>query len=185
MERRTLIRASLTVAATLPVPGLRAWARTLAFPGGQEDTLAELAAAVLPSSLGRQGTDAAARAFATWIRGYRAGAALSPGYGSPRLRYTGPSPAPLYERQLAALAAGALAAPDPAERRRLIAAELEALAIDDLPGVHRGRHVASDLVAFWCSTPDAHDLAYRAAIGKDLCRGLASSGQQPRPLGEG
>src|SRR2546430_2099161 len=112
MRRRTLIQSALGLMAALPFPGVRAWAQAVAFPGAREDTLNELAATVLPSSLGRAKTDAIAAQFIQWVRDYRPGAAMSPGYGAPRIRFKGPSPAPAYQTQLAQLASGALATGD-------------------------------------------------------------------------
>lgn len=105
MRRRTLIQSALGLAAILPIPRVRAWALGAAFPGAQEDTLRTLAATVLPSSLGSAGTDAVAAEFADWVAGYRAGAEMSPGYGSPRVRYKGASPAGLSGVSASALVA--------------------------------------------------------------------------------
>jgi hypothetical protein len=182
MRRRTLIRSTLALAALVPIPRLRAWAAGVAFPGTQEDTLRELAATVLPSSLGRAGTDAVAAQFTAWVAGYRAGAEMSHGYGAPRVRHRGPSPAALYERQLQALAAGALATVDVAERRKRLSEELQRAGIEELSASPRGEHVVADLMSFWFAGTAAHDLAYQAAIGKDRCRTLASSGERPAPL---
>jgi len=182
MRRRTLIQSVLGLAAILPIPRVREWALGTAFPGVQEDTLRELAATVLPSSLGRAGTDDVAAEFGDWVAGYRVGAEMSPGYGSPRVRYKGASPAALFQRQLQALAAGALASDDLAVRRKQLAVELEREGINDLTTVPRGEHVVADLMSFWFASPAAHDLAYQAAIGKDRCRTLESSARVPRPL---
>jgi hypothetical protein len=83
---------------------------------------------------------------------------------------------------LQALAAGPLASGDLVVRRQQLAAELRRAGITDLTTVPRGEHVVADLMSFWFASPAAHDLAYRAAIGKDRCRTLASSGQVPPPL---
>jgi hypothetical protein len=182
MRRRTLIQSALGLAAMLPFPRVRTWALGTAFPGTQEDTLRKLAATVLPSSLGRVGTDNVAAEFADWVSGYRVGAEMSPGYGSPRVRYKGASPAPVFQRQLQALAAGALASDDLVRRRRLLAEELLRAGITDLTNAPRGEHVVADLMSFWFASPAAHDLAYQASIGKDRCRTLESSAQVPAPL---
>lgn len=166
----------------LPIPRVRAWAIGAAFPGTQEDTLRKLAATVLPSSLGRAGTDNVAAEFADWVSGYRPGAEMSPGYGSPRVRYKATSPAPLFQRQLQALAVGALASDDRSIRRQQLAAELERAGISDLTTAPRGEHVVSDLMSFWFASPAAHDMAYQASIGKDRCRTLESSARIPAPL---
>lgn len=182
MRRRTLIQSVAGLAAILPIPRVRAWAAGTAFPGAQEDTLRTLAATVLPSSLGTAGTNEVAAEFADWIAGYRAGAEMSPGYGTPRVRYKGNSPAALFQRQLQALATGALASSDLATRRQQLAAELERAGITDLSTVPRGEHVVADLMSFWFASPTAHDMAYQAAIGKDRCRTLESSAQMPTSL---
>ena len=185
MLRRSLIQSALALAATLPFTGLRAWAQTVAFPGIREDTLNELAATVLPSSLGRTKTDAIAAQFTQWVREYRPGAAMSPGYGAPRLRYKGPSPAPQYQAQLAQLASGALATADMAERRRQLAQYLKSAPVSDLTPVPEGNQIVTDLMSFYFYSPAANDLAYQAAIGKDTCRTLRNSGSAPEPLKEG
>lgn len=182
MRRRTLLKATLAVAAWLKIPGAEVWAQEVTFPGARRDTLNDLAAAVLPASLGRTGTDDAAQQFTQWVREYRAGAAMTPGYGAPRIRFKPASPAPVYLAQLEELATGALAASDPAERRRRIAAAMDAAGVQDFTGVPDGRHVAADLISFWFASPAAHDLAYQAAIGKDTCRTIASSGARPAAL---
>src|SRR5262245_959828 len=121
MRRRTLLRAALTVAAWLKVPGARAWAQEVTFPGTRRDTLDEVARAVLPASLGGAALTGATDQFVEWVRDYRAGAAMSPGYGAPRVRFKGPSPAPHYQAQLEELATGPFARASLAERRRLLA----------------------------------------------------------------
>ena len=166
----------------LPIPRVRAWALGAAFPGTQEDTLRKLAATVLPSSLGRAGTDEVAAQFADWVSGYRVGAEMSPGYGSPRVRYKGTSPAALFQRQLQTLATSALASDDLVLRRQRLAAELQRAGISDLTNAPRGEHVVADLMSFWFASPTAHDMAYQASIGKDRCRTLESSAQVPAPL---
>jgi hypothetical protein len=182
MRRRSLIQSALALAGTLPFPGVRAWAQSVAFPGIREDTLNELAATVLPSSLGRAKTDAIAAQFTQWVREYRAGAAMSPGYGAPRLRYKGPSPAPQYQAQLAQLASGALATTDMAVRRRQLAEYLKSGPVSELTPVPEGNQIVTDLMSFYFYSPAANDLAYEAAIGKDTCRTLRNSGSAPEPL---
>ena len=182
MRRRTLIQSALGLAATLPFPGIRAWAQTVAFPGTREDTLNELAATVLPSSLGRAKSDAVAAQFITWVREYRSGEAMSPGYGTPRVRFKGPSPAPQYQAQLAQLAAGALATTNMAERKKQLAEYLKAEAVTDIAAVPEGKQIVVDLMSFYFYSPAANDLAYDAAVGKDTCRTLKNSGSAPEPL---
>ena len=182
MRRRALIQSALGLAATLPFPGVRAWAQTVAFPGTREDTLNELAATVLPSTLGRAKTDAVAAQFVKWVREYRAGAAMTPGYGTPTLRVKGPSPAPLYQEQLGKLASGALASKDLNARKKMLAEYLKAESAGDLTTVPDGRQIVVDLMSFYFYSPEANDVAYDAAVGKNTCRTLTNSGRAPLPL---
>ena len=182
LRRRTLLQSALGIAAGLPIPAVRAWAQTVTFPGDQERTLKELAATVLPASLGRAKTDAVADQFARWVREYRAGEAMSPGYGNPRVRYKGPSPAPKYMTQLAQLAADPLAQPDMSSRRNQIGQAIKTAGIRDLSPVPEGNYIAADLMSFYFFSPEANDLVYNAAIGKDMCRTIKNSSSVPAPL---
>jgi hypothetical protein len=182
MRRRTLLKATLTVAAWLKIPGARAWAQEVTFPGARRDTLSALAAAVLPASLGAAGVEGVVDQFVQWVREYRAGAAMSPGYGAPRVRFKAASPAPRYQAQLEELATGPFARADLACRRRMLAQAFTDAGVTDLTGVPDGRHVAADLMSLYFASPAAHDRAYQAAIGKDTCRTIESSGRMPAPL---
>ena len=182
MRRRTLIQSALALAAAMPFRGVRVWAQTATFPGVRESTLKELAATVLPASLGRAKTDATADQFVRWVREYRPGAAMSPGYGITRVRFKGPSPAPQYLIQLDQLASGAFVRSDIPARRQQIAETLKAAGVRDLSPVPEGIHIAADLMSFYFYSPEAHDLAYEAAVGKDTCRTLKNSGKEPAPL---
>jgi hypothetical protein len=161
--------------------GVRVWAQTANFPANQDDALRALAAVVLPAELGAAGIDQTAEAFARWVQGYRAGAEMDHGYGMTRLRSKGASPAPNYLRHLEALRAAVLSG-DAESKRQAVTAALEQAKITDLPRTPDGRHVAADLMAFYFRSSDANDLCYRAAIGRDLCRGLDGSEQAPAPL---
>ena len=141
MTRRTLLRRLLSLAATLPIPPLRAWAQTRDFPGDQSPTLRELAGVVLPSSLGERRIAAIGEAFAQWVRDYRPGVEMEHGYGFTRLRNKPPSPAPAYLRQLRALAAAPLT-------RSSVEAAITEAKVDNLPALPDGRHVAADLMCF-------------------------------------
>jgi hypothetical protein len=116
-----------------------------------------------------------------WVRGYRAGAEMDHGYGATRLRSKGSSPAAAYLRHLEALRA-ALLSSDMDSKLRAVTAALEEAKITDLPRTPDGRHVGADLMAFYFRSSGANDLCYRAAIGRDLCRGLDGSEQAPAPL---
>jgi hypothetical protein len=171
MRRRTALQwlASLGTA-------IRAWSQTPAFPGNQSAALRDLAAFVLPASLGRAGTDLIADQFERYVREYRPGADTEHGYGVTRVRPKPPSPAPEYLRQLAAL-------PVPLTREAVEAA-LEQAQIKDLPRLPDGKSVIADLMSFYFRSADANDLCYRAAIKRETCRGLAGSSKAPAPLKE-
>jgi hypothetical protein len=179
MRRRALIQSLI---ALLPLRGVRLWAQTATFPGTREAALKELAATILPASLGRAGTDAVAQQFIRWVREYRAGAEMQAGYGYPRVRYKPESPAPRYVSQIDALAAGALAASDMTVRRLQLATVLAEAKVSNLPQAPDGNHIVSDLMSFYFMSPEANDRAYDAEIGKDKCRGLKNSGAIPPPL---
>ena len=129
-----------------------------------------LAKQVLPSEIDREKVVVA---FEAWVRNYRPGAEMDHGYGFTRLRTKPPIPAPQYLKQLKALG------PNPD-----IEAALTEAKITDLPRTPDGRHIAADLMAFYFRGSDANDLCYRAAIGRDQCRGLHGSEVRRRPLKE-
>jgi hypothetical protein len=181
IRRRTVLSWAAHLAGALRLSGVRVWAQTASFPANQDDTLRALAAVVLPAELGAPNIDRTAEAFVRWVQGYRAGAEMDHGYGVTRLRSKGASPAPNYLRHLEALRP-ALLSGDADSKRQAVTAALEQAKITDLPRTPDGRHVAADLMAFYFRSGDANDLCYRAAIGRDLCRGLDGSEQAPAPL---
>jgi hypothetical protein len=136
------------------------------FPGDQRATLLAVARKVLPSEVDVEKTVAA---FEKWVREYRPGAEMDHGYGFTRLRRKGPSPASIYIEQLRALGP-----------EGDVAAALEAAKVTSLPQSPDGKHVASDLMAFYFRSSEGNDLCYRAHIGRDECRGLAGSEKEPR-----
>ena len=179
MHRRTLIQSLL---ASVSLQGSRLRAQTPSFPGKHESTLKELAATVLPESLGRAGTDSVALQFVRWVQEYRAGAEMQTGYGTTRIRYKPASPAAIYLDQLDQLSSGALAQNGIAARRLKIAEALQAANITDLPQAPDGVHIVSDLMTFYFQTSEANDITYLAAIGKDKCRTLKNCGNVPTAL---
>ena len=176
MKRRTLLQLLLSVGAALP--RVRLLAQTSTFTPADKSRLRGLAEVVLPGELGPTGREKVVAAFLKWIQDYRAGADGEHGYGFPRLRRTPPSPASKYATQLAALELHS-------DVRTGIEAALTGAKIDRLPARPDGGHVATDLMAFYFNSSEANDLAYRAAIGRDTCRGLAGSDARPAPLETG
>jgi hypothetical protein len=181
LRRRTLVQWAANVGGALHLSGIRLWAQAANFPANQDDALRALAAVVLPTELGQAGIDHTAEAFVSWVRGYRANAEMDHGYGNTRLRSKGASPAAGYLRDLDALRP-ALLSGDPDSRRQAVTSALDQAKITDLPRTPDGRHVAADLMSFYFRSSDANDLCYRAAIGRDQCRGLEGSEQAPAPL---
>lgn len=135
-----------------------------------------MAAAVLPSELGEEGLAKTVAAFERWVRDYRPGAEMDHGYGFTRLRSKPPSPASTYMRQLRALSLVG----DMVSKTASIEAALQEANVTALPRTPDGKHVASDLMAFYFRSSEANDLCYRAHIGRDECSGLAGSDREPR-----
>jgi hypothetical protein len=149
-------------------------------------TLAALADVVLPSESDRA---AAVAAFVKWIADYREGADTDHGYGNTRVRSTGPSPARHYPAQIAALDAAAQAKGAPRfasatldDRRVIVEAAIAEARVERLPARPTGAHIAADFMGHYFNSPAASDLCYRAAIGRDACRGLAGSEKAPVSL---
>ena len=188
MKRRTLLKTGLTAMAGLP---LRSVAGGLApavspqsttFTEMQLATLKAIAVIVLPSEIGRAGTDDAVDRFARWVTNYKPHADQDHGYGFTRIRATGPSPFRAYVAALKAINAragrGIAFATLPAVRqRRIVQRSLEGA--ERLPVRPEGKNLVADLMGFYFHGSDATDLCYRAAIGRDTCRGLPGSTRAP------
>ena len=183
MQRRIALRWLVSLAGAIPVSRIRVWAQTAAFPVDQGDALRALASVVLPSALGPDGLDKSSAAFERWVREYRPGAETEHGYGITRIRYQALSPAPAYLSQLKQLREVLLHGSG-AEKARRVREILVEAGIAELPRFPEGKHVAVDLMAFFFRSSDANDLCYRAAIGRDRCRGLADSRNPPTALKE-
>jgi hypothetical protein len=189
MKRRTLLKTGLTAVAALP---LRAVGRRLppnegaiGFTDAQMTSLKAIAATVLPTEIGRAGTDDAAERFARWVKNYKPHADLDHGYGFTRIRATGPSPLPAYDARLKMLDAraglpGGFAALPVTAQRVLIQQMLDG--VERLPLRPDGVNLVADLMAFYFHSSQANDLCYRADIGREKCRGLPGSGRRPRRI---
>jgi hypothetical protein len=177
------------LAAAVPVGFLvrQAHAESVAHLVAAPETLDALGAAVLPSEIGALQTKRVVAGFRRWIDGYREGAELNHAYGNSRLRFTGPTPATRWTKQLDELDAASrsahgrsFAALAIAERqaivRPLIAGER------GIPGTpDGGAHVATALLGYFYGSSEANDLCYEAAIGKNSCRPLSESTRKPPP----
>jgi hypothetical protein len=165
---------------------------TRAQAGGLGDsetpTLLEVAAVVLPGSLGRARTDEIAKQFVRWTQGYKAGADAGYGYGFPKVEVLPANPAADYRDQLHALETaasakgGSFASLDAGARREIITAALDHAKVDRIPPRPNGKHIAADILAFFYNSADGQDFLYSAAIKRDDCRGLSTSAQRPQSL---
>ena len=186
MKRRTLLRWLVSGAATLPL--LRANLRAYELSASHVFVLRDVASTVLPSAIGAKGQDEAVDNFLRWLREYQEGVPLSHGYGEPRLVRTGPSPAPGYGVQIAALQqvarerGGRFGILPLATRRAIIDEAFKAAAIRNLPGRPDGKHVIADLMAHYFRSSAANDLCYNARIGRNTNRAIQVTTVRPRPL---
>jgi hypothetical protein len=181
-----------TLGVAAAATGVAGWPAAAAQGGAESvttDTLLPIAEVVLPAELGADGRRDATAAFVRWIRNYKEGADTDHGYGNTRIRSTGPSPARNYPAQLNTLdeAARGRGAARFAEapldvRRAIVEAALAAAKVERLPSRPTGAHVASDLMGHYFNSPAAEDRCYRAAIGRDSCRGLPGSEMRPAAL---
>ena len=151
--------------------------------------LVALAAAVLPTELGAEGSRRAARAFATWVGGYVAGAEMLHGYGTAELRTAPALPLARWRTQLAALDAGsrqlhrlAFAEAGVAQRQAVVRQALAGGRVAGMPAVAGAAHVALALLAHFYDSPAATDLCHRARIGRNQCRPLGTASRRPLPL---
>lgn len=180
-----------TVAATAPLAAIvrRAHAEAVIHLESDPSTLDALAEAVLPSSLGRVGARRAASSFREWGARYRENAELVHGYGTSRLRATGPTPVTRWATQLDQLEARARSEHQRPfreltveQRTALVRAVLQGERLDRMPSVASAKHVAIALLAHFYETPAAMDLCYGAQIGRQTCRPLSAQARKPLPL---
>lgn len=152
-------------------------------------TLVAVGEVVLPSELAAGGVVRVVGDFQRWLSGYREHAELVHGYGTSRIRFTGPSPATRWASQLDALDAAARRAHSRAfadlavaERAALVRQALASERVDRMPSPMDASHVALALIAFFYESSEATDLCYEAAIGKQHCRPLGDSSKEPVAL---
>jgi hypothetical protein len=190
VSRRDALKSLAAVPALGLTPPTLNQAPAPAAGGGEIDRddprLASLAEVVLPAEADRK---RALRAFTDWIAGYREGADTDHGYGTTRVRPTGPPPSRNYGAQLAALDAAArtagstgFAAASVAARRAVVEAAIAEAKVERLTARPTGAHIATDLMGHYFNSPDGSDLCYRAAIARDACRALPGSDRPPAPL---
>lgn len=167
----------------------RAHAAAVIHLQGNPGTLDALAECVLPSALGKVGISREAAAFRDWGAGYHEGAEINHGYGTSRLRATGPTPVTKWATQLDELDSAArtkyqhgFRELSVAQRQELVRAALQGQRLDRMPSVADANHVALALLAHFYESSAAADLCYESMIGKATCRPLSASARKPLPL---
>jgi hypothetical protein len=188
ISRRRFL-ASLAAAVPLSVIVRRAHAAAVLHLESEPATLDALGEAILPSQLGRAGITRAVAAFRDWGTGYHESAELVHGYGTSRLRTTGPTPLTRWTSQLDALDAAAQSkhakafrALTVAERADLVRDALKSERVDRLPTVTDANHVAIALLAHFYESSAAADLCYQSQIGRQTCRPLSQQVRKPLPM---
>jgi len=185
MRRRTLLQAIVTTLPALPFTRVRLNAQIRTLTPEAIATLQEIAATVLPASLGADKISLTADRFVAWTKGYEEGIPLQHGYGHPRLVKSAASPVPDYVAQLASIAAAARTRGGrfgslPLDARRALLDEaLKAANVTQLPSRPGGGHVVSDLMAFYFRSSEANDVAHRARIGRQVCRPIELTTRRP------
>lgn len=183
-----------SLAATVPLTFIvrRAHAAAVRHLASDPATLDALGEALLPTQLGGAGIARAVAAFRDWGTGYHENAELVHGYGTSRLRSTGPTPVTRWTSQLDALDAAAQSkhtrsfkALTVAQRADLVRDALKGERIDRMPNVADANHVAVALLAHFYGSSGAADLCYEARIGNQTCRPLAQQARKPLPLAGG
>jgi hypothetical protein len=188
MRRRTLLHALASSLPLIPLTRVRLAGQVRTFTPASVAVLRDVAATVLPASLGADKISLLVDRFLAWGRDYEEGVALAHGYGDPKLVKSGPSPVPDYVAQLSAIdgaarkKGGSFAALPLETRRAILSDALTAAKVENLPGRPNGRHVAADLMAFYFRSSEANDLAYRARIGRQMCRSLEMTTHRPAPI---
>jgi hypothetical protein len=188
MKRRSFVQLAATAVVLSPLQRLVFASAEGALPEASVETLRALAPIVLPASLGRRAIGLLTDRFLDRLQGYKAGVGLDYGYGHPVLGRTPESPAPRYVEQLAALERaagqrgqtfGRLSAD---VKRTLVENALREARVEDLPDIPNGRHVVSDLMAFYFQSSEANDACYRARIGREKPRPLSAVTVRPTPI---
>ena len=191
LSRRSFVAA---LSAALPVVAFVRRAHALSVEaiasGAPATALRALGEVVLPSELGPERSRQVISDFQRWIDGYRQSVELTHGYGTSRLRFSGPTPATRWAGQLEALDAESrrrhakpFAAITTERREAIVRQVLSDDRLDRIPTIGEARHVAVALLAFFYDSPAATDLCYQARIGRQTCRPLAQAAMQPVNIG--
>ncbi len=159
-------------------------------PGLDRAVLLALAMIVLPrTALGDAGVLRVTGDFLEWLEGFEPVTERNHPYYSSEINYGPPDPAPLWGAQLEALNIEAqqrfdLGFPQLGQDRQtaILDRQLPNNIPQDLPFAGNASHVAIGLNAYFYATAEANDLALRAQIHRQSCRGLESGPNKPAPL---
>ncbi len=161
-------------------------------PGLDRAVLEALARIVLPrTALGDAGVLRVTGDFLDWLEGFAPVTERDHPYYSSEINYGPPDPAPLWGAQLDALNIEAQQRFDTGfpqlsedQQTAILDRQLPKNIPQDLPFAGNASHVAIGLNAYFYATAEANDLALRAQIHRQSCRGLESGPHRPAPLGD-
>ena len=161
-------------------------------PGLDRAVLGALARIVLPrTALGDAGVLRVTGDFLDWLEGFAPVTERDHPYYSSEINYGPPDPAPLWGAQLDALNIEAQQRFDTGfpqlsedQQTAILDRQLPKNIPQDLPFAGNASHVAIGLNAYFYATAEANDLALRAQIHRQSCRGLATGPRRPAPLGD-
>ncbi len=182
-----------SVAASLPITAASRHLLRSGKSAPLDDALmGALGHSLLPAELGSDNIDRVVDEFQQWLEQYGADAELNHGYGTSEIDYTPGDPTSRWQDQLDGLKAEAqrrfgasFVDLDADVRRGIIRQQIADDRLDRLPRAYRARHVAVGLLAYFYASPEATDLCYKAAIGKNKCRPLRRSPDEPISLRPG
>ncbi len=160
-------------------------------PGLDRAVLEALARIVLPrTALGDAGVLRVTGDFLDWLQGFAPVTERDHPYYSSEINYGPPDPAPLWGAQLDALNIEAQQRFDTGfpqlnedQQTAILDRQLPKNIPQDLPFAGNASHVAIGLNAYFYATAEANDLALRAQIHRQSCRGLETGPNKPAPLG--
>ncbi len=161
-------------------------------PGLDRAVLEALARIVLPrTALGDAGVRRLSGEFLDWLHAFEPVSERDHPYYSSEINYGPPDPAPLWGAQLEALDIEAQQRFDTGfpqlsedQQTAILDRQLPKNVPQDLPYAGDAPHVAIGLIAWFYATAEANDLALRAQVARQSCRGLASGPHKPPPLGD-
>ena len=191
LDRRRFLGS---VAAAVPAAKLAHFAaRQPAQPAPKpldDELVHALGTGVLPAELGDAHIERVVRNFQRWLDNYAPSAELNHGYGTGDIGYAPEDPAPRWSDQLTRLDRDArqqfqrrFTELDIVSKQGIVRGHIADGRLDRMPRPHQADHVAVGLLAYFYASADATDLCYERAIGKNSCRPLSRSVDEPGPRG--